>query len=122
MHCPRLLHDELRQRLHAIYQQAGTIDVREGSDIRKLHQPSGFYGSSLDYLTRFKTQKAYWGDRSTPRATIRDENGRHQGVKAPIVGKRWGCTRNISQRAIDTYWAERNARSRPDNTGQRHRG
>jgi hypothetical protein len=26
------------------------------------------------------------------------------GVKAPIVGKRWGCTRNISQRAINRYW------------------
>ena len=121
MHCPKQHHDALRQHLEAIYNQAGAIDAREGSDIRKLHQPSGFYGSTLDYLTRFKSQKAYWGDRSTPRATISDDGGRRRGVKAPILGKQWGCTRNISQRAIDAYWVEGNARRLPGNTGQKRR-
>lgn len=109
MHCPKRHREELRDKLTAIYPAASEIDVRPGSDIRKLHQISGKWGSTLDYLTRYKSQQAYWGDRSTPRATITDMNGRHRGVKAPIVGKRWGCTRNISQRAIDEYWAEINA-------------
>jgi hypothetical protein len=103
MHCPRSLRDELQRALVALY-PAGVIDVREGGDIRKLHQPSGKLGSTLDYLMRFKSQQAWWGDKSTPRETIPDMNGRRRGVKAPIVGKRWGCTRNISQRAINEYW------------------
>jgi hypothetical protein len=104
MHCPRRLRDGLHQALAAIY-PAGVIDVREGSDIRKPHH-SG-YGSTLDYLCRFKSQQAYWADHGkTYRASIRDENGRRRGIKSPITGKRWGCTRNISQRAIDEYWAE----------------
>jgi hypothetical protein len=60
MHCPPRLRDELHRALVAIYPDR-VIDVREGSDIRKLHH-SG-YGSTLDYLCRFKSQQAYWADR-----------------------------------------------------------
>jgi hypothetical protein len=78
------------------------IDVREGGDIRRLHH-SGFYGSTLDYLCRFKSQQAWWGDRKTYRASTRDEKGRRRGIKSPITGKRWGCTRNISPRTITLH-------------------
>jgi len=105
MHCPKPHRNELGHALIAIY-PAGVIDVREGSDIRKLHH-SGFYGSTLDYLCRFKSQQAYWADRGKSyRQSVPDANGRRRGVKAPITGKRWGCTRNLSQRAIDAYWDE----------------
>ena len=83
------------------------IDVSDGGDIRKLH-PSGFYGSTLDYLMRFKSQQAWWGGgKKTYRASIRDENGRRVGIKSPITGKRWGCTRNLNRRAVEAYRLER---------------
>jgi hypothetical protein len=100
MRCPPRLRDELRRDLTPLY-PARVIDVREGSGIRKLH-PSGFWGSTLDYLMRFKSQQAWWVDRGTYRASRR-VNGRRQGTKSPITGRRWGCTRNISSRAIDIY-------------------
>ena len=71
-------------------------------NIHKLHH-SGFLSSTLDCLCRFKSQQAWWADRKTYRASIKDENGRHRGIKSPITGKRWGCTRNISARAIDLH-------------------
>ena len=84
MLCPPGSRDELQRALVALY-PAGVIDVREGGDIRKLHQPSGKLGSTLDYLMRFKSQQAWWGDKSTPRETIPDMNGRRRGVKAPLL-------------------------------------
>lgn len=98
MHCPLRLRDELHTALVAIY-PVGVIDVSDGCDIRRRHH-TGHLGSTLDYLMRFKSQQAWWGDKGTPRATTRDADGRHRGVKSPITGKRWGCTRNISARAI----------------------
>jgi hypothetical protein len=84
------------------------IDVREGGDIRKMHQPSGLWGSTLDYLMRFKSQQAWWGGgKKTYRASIRDENGRRRGIKSPITGKRWGCTRNLNHYAVRAYWLDR---------------
>ena len=102
MHCPPRLRDELNRALVGLY-PAGVIDVRKGGDIRRLH-PSGFFGSTLDYLCRFKSQQAWWADGGkTYRESIRDEKGRRRGIKSPITGKRWGCTRNISPRAIGLY-------------------
>ena len=104
MHCPPRLRDELNRALVGLY-PAGVIDVREGGDIRRLH-PSGFFGNTLDYMMRFKSQQAWWADGGrTYRASIRDEKGRCRGIKSPITGKRWGCTRNISSRAIDAFLA-----------------
>ena len=103
MRCPKRRRDELERALVAIY-PAGVIDVRKGSDTRTLHH-SGHWGSTLDYLMRFKSQQAWWADHGkTYRASIRDENGRRRGIKSPITGKRWGSTRNIAARAIDAYW------------------
>jgi len=105
MHCPPRRREELSGALVA-NDQAGVIDVREGSDIRKLHQPSGYWGSTLDYICRFKSQQAYVADGGrTWRASIRDKNGRRVGIKSPIIGKRWGCTRNISPRAVESHLA-----------------
>jgi hypothetical protein len=107
MHCSPRLREELHHALVAMY-PAGVIDVREGGDIRRLHH-SGLYGSTLDYLCRFKNQQAWWGDRKTYRASTRDEKGRRRGIKSPIVGKRWGCTRNISPRVVELHLQEKSA-------------
>jgi len=105
MHCPKRRRVELDRALVAIY-PAGVIDVRVGSDTRKLHQPSGYYGSTLDYLMRFMNQQAFVANGGrTWRESIKDEKGRNVGVKSPITGKRWGCTRNIAARAIDLHLA-----------------
>jgi len=118
MHCPKRRRDELERALVAIY-PAGVIDVREGSDTRKLHH-SGYWGSTLDYLMRFKSQQAWWADHGkTYRASIRDENGRRRGIKSPITGKRWGCTRNIAARAIDLHLATK-AEARASRTYESH--
>jgi hypothetical protein len=103
MHCPPRQRDRLQEMLVPLY-PARVIDVREGSDIRKLHY-SGFYGSTLEYLMRHKSQRAWWADKQTYRASMRDQNGRRRGIKSPIIGKRWGCTRNISSQAIDAFLA-----------------
>jgi hypothetical protein len=29
----------------------------------------------------------------------------NRGIKSPITGKRWGCTRNISPRAVEAHLA-----------------
>ena len=108
MHCPPRLRDELREALDGVYPEPRVIDVCDGSDTRKMHQPSGWWGSTLDYLMRFQSQQAWWGGgRKTYRASVRDENGRRRGIKAPILGKRWGCTRNLNHRAVQAYWLER---------------
>ena len=108
MHCPPRLRDELREALDGVYPEPRVIDVCYGSDTRKMHQPSGWWGSTLDYLMRFQSQQAWWGGgRKTYRASVRDENGRRRGIKAPILGKRWGCTRNLNHRAVQAYWLER---------------
>ena len=128
MHCPSRLRDELNRALTAIH-PAGVIDVREGGDIRKLH-PSGFWGSTLDYLMRFKSQQAWWAESyvddhgrrhsRTYRQSYVDENGRRRGVKSPITGKRWGCTRNISSHAIGAYLAVKaQARAAPISAARR---
>jgi hypothetical protein len=104
MRCPRHQRDKLHSALQALY-PAGVIDVREGGDIRKPH-PSGLWGSTLDYICRFKSQQAWWADGGkTYRQSRRDENGRRRGIKSPITGKRWGCTRNISPRAVEAHLA-----------------
>lgn len=110
MHCPPRWRDELRQALEPRYPPR-VIDVRDGGDIRRRYR-SGHWGSTLDYLCRFKSQKAWWGDKQTYRATTVDENGRRRGIKCPILGKRWGCTRNISPRVITAHFeAEVEARA-----------
>jgi hypothetical protein len=97
---------------------AGVIDVREGGDIRRPH-PSGFFGSTIDYLMRFKSQQAFVADggrawRASVKLTVIDgKTGRtrtiNRGIKSPITGKRWGCTRNISPRAIGLYLEAKSA-------------
>ena len=104
MHCPPRSRDELSRALVALH-PPGVIDVSEGGDIRRPYIPgSRFLGSTLDYLMRFKSQQAWWGDRDTYRESIRDAKGRRRGIKSPITGKRWGCTRNIASSAIDAHW------------------
>jgi hypothetical protein len=49
------------------------------------------------------------------RESIRDENGRRRGIKSSIIGKRWGCTRNISPRKAH-FAAKARARAAPHAT------
>ena len=115
MHCPRRRRDELREALDHVYPEPRVIDLVDGGDIRKRHH-TGHLGSTLDYLMRFQNQQAWWGGgKKTWRASVRDENGRHVGIKSPITGKRWGCTRNLNRNAIDTYWEERRHRLTANN-------
>ena len=104
MHCPRPLRDELHRALQAIY-PAGVIDVKKGTYISKPHS-SGCWGSTFNYVIRHMSQPAFiMLGRKAWRASQRDpETGRHVGIKAPLTGKRWGCTRNLSQRAVNAYW------------------
>jgi hypothetical protein len=57
MHLPKHLRGALLHAVYAIY-PAGVIDVCKGSDICVPHS-SGYLESTFDYITRFKSQKAY---------------------------------------------------------------
>ena len=104
LHLPDAKHrDELQADLTAIYGYtaagAPVVKVCSGTDKRVRHE-SGYYGSTFDYITRHKTQQAFVaGGRKTWRASRRDENGRHRGIKCPFVGRRWNVSRNINGKA-----------------------
>jgi hypothetical protein len=110
MHLPATLFEELRAALDKTYDNGSSIvidgrlwriiDVSEGSDTRVKHA-SRYWGSTFDYITRYKNQKAYIADgKRTWRASRLDEYGRHVGIKTPFVGRRWNVTRNINKHAI----------------------
>ena len=110
LHCPKKLRENLSKALDGVYPEPRVIDVREGSDIRKLHH-SGFWSSTPDYLMRFQSQQAWWGGgKKNNRMTYRGEDGKRHGIKSPLVGRRWGCTRNLNHNAVAAYWE---ARKRP---------
>lgn len=97
LHLPSHKHREaLAAALYAIYGDSGVIEVVQASDKQALHA-SGYWGSTFDYVTRFKSQKAYrkQGGRSW-RASRRDENGRHVGIKTPYEGRRWTCSHHLN--------------------------
>ena len=60
LRCPAKRRPALRLAMMDIY-PGRTIDVSAGDDIRKRHS-SGYWGSTLDYLCRFKSQRAYRAD------------------------------------------------------------
>lgn len=99
MHLPSAKHrDELQAAYNDVYDSAGYLvaKVTAGTERRVRHQPSGYFGSSADYITRHKSQQAYVAQGgSTWRASRRDANGRHRGIKTPFVGKRWATSHNI---------------------------
>jgi len=96
MHCPKKHRDELRDRLSSIY-PGDIIEVREGSDIPKWH-PSGNLGSTVYYISRHKTPQANYRHRMKGIKTPWDRS------PCPIEGKRWGCSRNLSPRAVSEYF------------------
>jgi hypothetical protein len=108
LHLPDAKHrDELQVDLTAIYgytaASALIVKVCSGTDKRVRHE-SGFYGSTFDYLTRHKTQQAFVaGGRKTWRASRRDQNGRHRGLKCPFTGRRWATSHNINVRARQAH-------------------
>jgi hypothetical protein len=105
LHLPKAkLREELQAALTAVYgytHSGGLVaKVVAGTDRRTRHDESGYWGSTFDYITRHKTQQAYRaGGGSTWRASRRDENGRHRGIKCPFVGRRWNISRNINANA-----------------------
>lgn len=95
LHLPSRHYDDIRAALTKTYPDPGVIDVERGNDTRVKHS-SGYWGSTFDYITRFKSQQAFFSQRGAAwRASRIDENGRHRGIKTPYVGRRWTCTRNI---------------------------
>jgi hypothetical protein len=109
MHLPARLREELHCALQAKY-AAGAIDVRDGTYISVPH-PSGYWGSTFGYITRHMSQQAFvMLSGKSWRASRRDPNsGKHVGIKTPILGKRWGCTRNISPKAVEAHLAAQSA-------------
>lgn len=104
LHLPNAkLREELQAALTAVYgytHSGGLVaKVVAGTD-RRIRHESGYWGSTFDYITRHKTQQAYRArGGSTWRASRRDENGRHRGIKCPFVGRRWNVSRNINAKA-----------------------
>src|SRR5262249_46519458 len=81
------LRDKLQAALTAVYGRTAkgglVAKIVSGTD-RRIRHGSGYWGSTFDYITRFKTQQAYRANSgSTWRASRRDENGRHRGIKCP---------------------------------------
>jgi hypothetical protein len=100
-------HDELQAALINVYGStaAGGLIAKVciGTDNRTRHE-SGYWGSTFDYMTRHKTQQAFVaGGRKTWRASRRDQNGRHRGLKCPFVGRRWATSHNINANARQAY-------------------
>jgi hypothetical protein len=90
---------DLQAVLDRVYPAPGVVDVRIGSD-RSVHHPSGYYGSTFGYLTRFRSQQTYWGANGREwRASCPDEKDRHRGIACPFVGRRWAITRNVGPEA-----------------------
>jgi hypothetical protein len=103
MHLPNSkFREELQAALIQVYGYtlAGGLvaKVKIGTD-RKTRHESGYWGSTFNYITRFKTQQAYVAQRGVWRASRRDENGRHRGIKCPFIGRRWNVSRNINANA-----------------------
>jgi hypothetical protein len=104
LHVPNAkLRDELQAALTAIYgytTSGGLVaKVVAGTD-RRRRDESGYWGSTFDYITRHRTQQAFIAaGGSTWRASRRDANGRHRGIKCPFVGRRWNVSRNINANA-----------------------
>ena len=82
------------------YHSRGLVaHVERGDDTRTQHH-SGYRGSTFDYITRHKSQQAYVAQgMKIWRASRKDENGKHVGIKAPFVGRRWATSRNINANA-----------------------
>jgi hypothetical protein len=86
---------DLQVALDLVYPAPGVVDVRIGSD-RSARHPSGFYGSTFGYLTRFRSQQAFVAAKGREwRASRPDEKGHHRGIACPFMGRRWAITRNL---------------------------
>ena len=105
MHLPNSkFREELQAALTQVYGYTlggGLVaQVKIGTDRRVWHEESRRWGSTFDYITRHKTQQAYRAQGGNVwRASRRDENGRHRGIKCPFIGRRWNVSRNINANA-----------------------
>jgi hypothetical protein len=98
--------DELQAALTNLYGRttAGRLVAKLCAGFEATRHASGYCGSTFAYITKHKTQQAYVaGGGNTWRASRRDENGRHVGLKSPFVGKRWVTSRNINAKARQSY-------------------
>jgi hypothetical protein len=86
------------------YTTAGGLVAMVRDGFERIRHESGYWISTFDYMTRYKTQQAYFGDGGRSwRASQRDANGRHVGIKCPFVGRRWNVSRNINAKARQSY-------------------
>ncbi len=75
----------------------------EGGDTSRQHD-CGYYGSTVGYMCRFMSQQAYEKlGRKFWRASARNADGVHVGIKAPFTGKRWRTSRNINAKAQEAH-------------------
>jgi hypothetical protein len=90
---------DLQAALDRVYPAPDVVDVEIGSD-RSVRHPSGYYGSTFGYLTRFRSQQAFWAANGREwRASRPDEKGRRRGIACPFVGRRWATTHNLTPKA-----------------------
>jgi hypothetical protein len=100
MHLPNAkFRDKLQAALIEVYGYTlggGSVaKVVAGTD-RKTRHESRYWGSTFDYTTRHKTQQVYYAQGGNVwRASRRDAEGRHRGVRCPFVGRRWNVSRNL---------------------------
>jgi hypothetical protein len=108
LHLPDAKHrDELQAALTSVhgYTDAGGMVAKVSDGFERIwNEEFGYWGSTFDYQTRHKSQRAYRGDNGrTWRASRRDAKDRHVGIKCPFVGRRWNVSRNINAKARQSY-------------------
>jgi len=109
---------ELQAALDQVYPAPGVVDVEIGSD-RSVRHPSGYYASTFGYITRFRSQQAYWAANGREwRASRPDEKGRRRGIACPFVGRRWAITHNLGPKARTAHRIANERRRLLTRTGQ----
>jgi hypothetical protein len=88
MHLPARLISDLREALARQHPGDGVTHVRR-DDGRTILHPSGFYGSTLNYMRKQMSPQAWWALSKR----VRRAGG------GPFTGRRWGTTANINARA-----------------------
>jgi hypothetical protein len=96
-HIHVLLHVPSRRRAHFNNTVYSWFDDPSAIDVRTAYQLTSFTCdgrrmNAISYISKQMTPQAWWR-----RGLIRQSGG-------PILGKRWGCTRNIAWKAREAWW------------------
>jgi hypothetical protein len=101
-HIHVLMHVPACQRAHFDNTVYGWFDDPGAVDVGAAHQMTSFtwHGrrlNAISYISKQMTSQAWYR-----RGLIRKGGG-------PILGKRWGCTRNIAWKAREAWWLSQDA-------------